>query len=132
MTYNCVIDKVDNWFIASFPDMPNIQTSGETEEEALKMAQEALDRTLSVSLEKDLPIPEAKSNEGIEIEVSPKVAFAINLRKVRANQTKKEAAAMLGMTYQQYQRLENPYKTNPTLEMMFRLQKTFGCKFLSL
>ena len=132
MTYNCVIDKVDNWFIASFPDMPNIQTSGETEEEALKMAQEALDRTLTVSLEKDLPIPEAKSHEGIEIEVSPKVAFAINLRKVRANQTKKEAAAMLGMTYQQYQRLENPYKTNPTLEMMFRLQKTFGCKFLSL
>ena len=132
MTYNCVIDKVDNWFIASFPDMPNIQTSGETEEEALKMAQEALDGTLIVCLEKDLPIPEAKSKEGMEIEVSPKVAFAINLRKVRANQTKKEAAARLGMTYQQYQRLENPYKTNPTLEMMFRLQKTFGCKFLSL
>ena len=132
MKYNCIIEKTDDWFIVTFPDMPNIQTSGETESEALEMANEALNGSLIVCLEKDLPIPDVKFKGGIEIEVSPKVAFAINLRKARANQTKKEVAAKLGMTYQQYQRLENPYKTNPTLEMMFRLQKTFGCKFLSL
>lgn len=27
-----------------------------------------------------------------------------------------------GKTYQQYQKLENPKKTNPTLEILYRLQ----------
>ena len=101
-------------------------------EEAIKMAREALDGCLITCLEKEFPIPDPVFKDGISIEVSPKVAFAINLRKARANETMKDAAAKVGMTYQQYQRLENPYKTNPTLEMIFRLQKAFNCSFLTL
>jgi len=132
MTYNCSIEKIDDWFIASFPDMPNIQTSAETEEDVLHMAKEALEGSLVVCLKNDLPIPDSKYKNGFIIEVSPKIAFAIELRKARADLSKKEAAAKIGMTYQQYQRLENPYKTNPTLEMLYRLQKAFSCTFITL
>lgn len=132
MTYNCSIEKIDNWFIATFPDMPNIQTSAETYDDAIKMAKEALEGSLIVCLKKDLPVPKSKYKKGIDIEVSPKVAFAIDLRRARAELSKKEAAEKIGMTYQQYQRLENPYKTNPTLEMLYRLQKAFSCTFISL
>lgn len=132
MTYNCKIEKTDNWYIATFPDMTNIQTSAETYEQVIQMAKEALDGCLIVCLQKDFEIPVPSYSEGIPVEVSPKVAFAVDLRKARASQTKKEVAAKIGMTYQQYQRLENPYKTNPTLEMLCRLQKAFGCTFVTL
>lgn len=132
MNYNCIIEKKDDWFLVSFPDIPNIQTSGESYQDAVKMAEEALNGSLIVCLEKDFNVPVARYKGGIEIEVAPKVAFALDLRKARADCTKKEAAAKVGMTYQQYQRLENPYKTNPTLEMLYRLQKAFGVSFLTL
>ena len=132
MTYYYNIEKTDNWYIVTFPDMRNIQTSAESMEKVDKMAKEALEGSLIVCLQKDLPIPEAQYKNGTSIEVSPKIAFAIELRKARAQRSKKEAAQTVGMTYQQYQRLENPYKTNPTLEMMYRLQKAFGCKFICL
>ena len=52
--------------------------------------------------------------------------------KCRANHSQKEVAAKAGMTYQQYQRLENPHKTNPTLETLYKLQKVFNRPFLAL
>ena len=73
-----------------------------------------------------------KYTGGYPIEVSPKVAFAIELRKARAGHSQKEVAAKAGMTYQQYQRLENPHKTNPTLETLYKLQKVFNRPFLAL
>ena len=133
MTYNCTIEKQeDGMFVAQFPDMTNILTCGFSQEEALKMAEEALNGVLAVDLEHGHPIPEPKYSDGFPIEVSPKVAFAIELRKARANQTQKEVAAKAGMTYQQYQRLENPHKTNPTLETLYKLQKVFNRPFLAL
>ena len=72
------------------------------------------------------------SPEGYPIEVSPKIAFAIELRKARAGHSQKEVAEKAGMTYQQYQRLENPHKTNPTLETLYKLQQVFNRPFLAL
>ena len=133
MTYNCKIEKnEEGLFVAQFPDMSNILTCGFSQDEALKMAEEALNGVLAVDLEHGHPIAEPKYSEGYPVEVSPKVAFAIELRKARANQTQKEIAAKAGMTYQQYQRLENPHKTNPTLETLYKLQKVFNRPFLAL
>lgn len=132
MTYNCKIKKEDNWYIAKFPDMPNIITCDETHEKALLMAKEALDGVLESHIENDFPIAEPKFSGGYPIEVSPKIAFAIELRKARAGRTKKDVAQAAGMSYQQYQRLENPRKTNPTLETLCRLQKVFNRQFLAV
>ena len=91
------------------------------------------DRVILAShLDNGYPIAEPKYSGGYPIEVSPKVAFAIELRKARANHSQKEVAAKAGMTYQQYQRLENPHKTNPTLETLYKLQKVFNRPFLAL
>ena len=96
------------------------------------MAKDVLNGVLASHLDNGFPISEPKYAGGYPIEVSPKVAFAIELRKARANHTQKEVAEKAGMSYQQYQRLENPHKTNPTLETLYKLQKVFNRPFLAL
>lgn len=132
MIYNCDITEKDGKFIVQFPDMTNVLTYGYSLEEALEMAKDALDGVLSVDIEKGFPIPPSKYTGGYPVEVSPKVAFAIELRKARAGKSQKDIAEKAGMTYQQYQRLENPRKTNPTLETLYKLQKVFNRPFLAL
>ena len=133
MTYNCTIEeRGKNQFVAKFPDMTNVLTCGSSVEDALEMAKDALDGVLTVCVEHNYPIPEPHFTGGYSVDVSPKVAFAIELRKARANRSQKDIAHEAGMTYQQYQRLENPHKTNPTLETLWRLQKVFNRRFLAL
>ncbi len=133
MNYNCIIEKQsENMFVVHFPDMTNVTTYGTSFDDAKIMAKEALDAVLESDIENGFPVPEAAYKGGTEIEVSPKIAFAIELRKARGSRTQKEVANEAGMTYQQYQRLENPKKTNPTLEMLYRLQKVFKRPFLAL
>ena len=132
MTYNCDITKEEDKFVVRFPDMPNAITFGNSIEDALSMAQDVLNGILASHIDNGYPISESKYNGGYPIEVSPKVAFALELRKARANHSQKEVAQKVGMTYQQYQRLENPHKTNPTLETIYKLQKIFNRQFLAL
>lgn len=133
MKYYCEIQmQNENMYTVHFPDMTNVTTFGTTAEEAKIMAKEALDAVLETDVEKGFPIPEPKYTGGTPIEVSPKIAFAIELRKARGSRTQKDVAKDAGMTYQQYQRLENPKKTNPTLEMLYRLQSVFKRPFLAL
>lgn len=132
MTYNCNITEKDGKFVAQFPDMTNVLTYGSSQTEALEMAKDALDGVLSVDIDEGFPIPVPEYKGGFPVEVSPKIAFAIELRKARAGRSQKEIAAKAGMSYQQYQRLENPHKTNPTLETLYKLQKVFNRPFLAL
>ena len=132
MTYNCDITSEEGKFVVRFPDMTNAITFGNSQEEALFMAQDVLNGILASHLDNGYPIPEPAYKGGHMVEVSPKVAFAIGLRKARAERSQKEVAAKAGMTYQQYQRLENPHKTNPTLETLYKLQKVFNRPFLAL
>lgn len=133
MTYNCTIERQpDGMYAVHFPDMENVMTYGTDFENAQEMAKEALEAVLETDIANGFPIPEPKYMGGIAIEVSPKIAFAIALKTARGNRTQKEAAISAGMSYQQYQRLENPKKTNPTLEMICRLQKAFNRKFIAL
>ena len=132
MTYNCNITKEEDKFVVRFPDMSNALTFGTSQEEALFMAHEVLNAILASHIDNGYPIAEPEYKGGYAIEVSPKVAFAIELRKARAGQSQKEVAQKAGMSYQQYQRLENPHKTNPTLETLYKLQKVFNRPFLAL
>ena len=99
MTYNCTIEKnSDGLYVAQFPDMTNILTCGDSIEEALKMAEEALNGVLTVNIEHGHPIPEPNFKDGYPIEVSPKVAFAIELRKARAGHSQKEVFICISLT----------------------------------
>ena len=132
MTYFCDITEEADLYTVYFPDMTTVRTFGDSMEQALEMAKEALEGNLEVCIDHGIAIPAPQYKEGHPIEVSPKLAFAIQLRQARSNRTQKEIAIAAGMSYQQYQRLENPHKTNPTLEMLYRLQKVFGVPFLTL
>ena len=132
MTYFCDITKEADLYTVYFPDMTTVRTFGDSMEQALEMAKEALEGNLEVCIDHGIAIPAPQYKEGHPIEISPKLAFAIQLRQARSNRTQKEIAIAAGMSYQQHQRLENPHKTNPTLEMLYRLQKVFGVPFLTL
>ena len=133
MFYNCIITKeADDFFVVSFPDLPNVTTYGFNKEHALRMAKEALNGVLETEYDYYHPINKPAYKGGFAIEVEPRIAFAIELRNARAERTQEEVAKDLGMSYQQYQRLEDPKKTNPTLKTIYKIQNILNHKFLRI
>ena len=94
MTYNCNITQKEGKFFVQFPDITNAITLGFTQEEALYMAQDVLNGILASHVENGYPIAEPKYKGGYPIEVSPKVAFAIELRKALTSHFQKNFAKL--------------------------------------
>ncbi|MCL2103404.1 MAG: type II toxin-antitoxin system HicB family antitoxin [Syntrophorhabdaceae bacterium] len=126
MFYRCTIEKEGNEYIAEFPDMPNIITCGFTHEEALAMAKEALDGVLAADIARGLPAPPPAFAGGYPVPVASHIAIALQLRALRGNRSQTEIADKLGLSYQAYQRLENPQKSNPTLKTLEKIAGAFG------
>jgi antitoxin HicB len=125
MVYNCTIEKGEKMFIVQFPDMPNIQTFGYTQEEALAMAKEALDGCLEVDISHGNAIPAPAFTGGFPIVVANHIAVSLQLRELRGSQSQTDIAKKLGLSYQAYQRLENPRKSNPTVKTLERIAHAF-------
>jgi len=126
MVYYCTIEKHEKLFWVQFPDMTNIQTYGNTQEEALAMAKEALDGCLEADISQGNAIPKPVSKNGYPITVANHIAVAMQLRELRGEQSQTEIAKKLGLSYQAYQRLENPRKSNPTIKTLERIANVFG------
>ena len=126
MVYNCTIEKEGDEFIVQFPDMPNIVTCGFSRDEALAMAKEALDGCLEADISQGSIIPRPSFKEGNPITVANHIAVAMQLREIRGNQSQTDVAKKLGLSYQAYQRLENPRKSNPTIKTLERIAHVFG------
>ena len=88
MTYNCTIEQEGAMFIVQFPDMPNIQTYGNTHEEALTMAQEALEGCLESDISRGLLIPPPAYKGGYPVTVAPHIALSLRLRELRGNKAR--------------------------------------------
>jgi antitoxin HicB len=126
MTYYCTIEKEGDEYIAAFPDMPNIITCGFSQKEALAMAKEALDACLEADVSRGIVIPKPIFADGFAIAVASHIAIAVRLRELRADRTQSEIAEKLGLSYQAYQRLENPRKSNPTIKTLEKIANAFG------
>ena len=126
MTYFCTIEKEGNEFIAQFPDMPNIITCGFSHEEALAMAKEALEGCIEADILQGIEIPQPKSRKGYPVIVSSHIALSLRLRILRGDQSQTDIAKKLGLSYQAYQRLENPRKTNPTIKTLEKIAHVYG------
>ena len=126
MIYHCTIEKEGNEYIAQFPDMENIVTCGFSKDEALAMAKEALDGCLEVDISQGNTIPQPSFNKGYPITVANHIAVALQLRELRGEQSQTDIAKKLGLSYQAYQRLENPRKSNPTIKTLERIAHVFG------
>ena len=106
-------------------------TFGNTEQEALEMAAEALNGVLESETTRGIAVPPPAFQSEYAVEVEPNIAFALMLRKRRGEKTQSEIADKLNISYQQYQQLENPKKANPALRTIAKLQKIFDYKFVS-
>lgn len=129
LCYPAHIVKDDDALLVTFPDFENVVTFGTTIEEAILNAEEALNGCLASDFERNFNIPEPSSIIGENIHaitVAPHVAVAVMLRKLRADATQVEIARKLDISYQVYQRLENPRKANPTLKTLEKIAKVFG------
>ena len=129
MNYYSIIKKIDNSYIVSFPDFPNIQTYGDTLEQALIYASEALNGTLESDFQRGFKITEPsipKSKKRYPIKVLPHITIALQLRKLRNNKSQVDIAKKLGISYQAYQKLENPRKCNPTVKSLEKIMKVFN------
>ncbi len=132
ITYPAIFHKEKKGYWVEFPDIPGCLTEGRDLEDATKMAREALTGILEVRLAYDEPIRIPSPCKGrrvrwIEPELS--VGIAITLRWVRKRQgrTMKEVAERMGVSLGEYQRLEDPTRSNPTIK---KLQQV--CKALDI
>jgi antitoxin HicB len=126
MVYYCTIKKEGDEYIAQFPDMTNVVTCGFTHEEALAMAKEALEGCLECDISHGNEIPPPSYTEGYPVPVASHIALSLRLRELRGGQSQTNIAQKLGLTYQAYQRLENPRKANPTLKTLEKIAHVYG------
>ena len=131
LKYIAYIKKENNHFIVSFPKFPNINTYGETLDDALLNATEALNGSLEVDFERgfNFPKPDNKlSNRELEylISVTPTISLAYYLRLSRGKLTQAELAKKIGVSYQSYQKLEHPAKCNPTVKTLNKIAGAMG------
>lgn len=129
MHYYAKITKAEGVYQVFFPDLPNVITYGETKEDALKNASDALNGVLETDYDAGFTLPEPKQKAAkgyYPVDVLPHVEFPYRLRQMRNGHSQTEIAKALGISYQVYQRLETPGKCNPTLKTIEKLSAVFG------
>ncbi|HCS77931.1 XRE family transcriptional regulator [Smithella sp. F21] len=129
LQYPAKIKKSEGVYLVTFVDFANINTYGETLDEALKNAEEALNGCLESDFERGFLLPdpsEIKGRNVYDVPVKPHIAVSIMLRKLRAGRTQQEIARKLKISFQVYQRLENPRKANPTLKTLEKVACAYG------
>jgi len=60
--------------------------------------------------------------------ILPHIEVALRLRKIRDKKSQIELAKEIGISYQAYQRLENPRRCNPTVKTLEKIAKIFNKK----
>lgn len=129
MEYYAQIKKEDGVYLVSFFDLPNVMTYGETLEEAREHASDALNGVLASDFERGFVLPRSKKHTGKQIyavTVYPHIALAYTLRTLRRKDSQQKIAKQLGISYQAYQRLENPRTCNPTVKTLERIGDVLG------
>ena len=102
--------SADSGFIVTCPDLPQLITQGESVNDALIAASDALEEVLAGFMIRNSNIPIAKFNEGFRISPSPwfavKLAFYICF--IGSNLTKSELANRLGVDEKEVRRMLDP------------------------
>ncbi len=129
MTYTAKIIEDDGCFLVSFPEFPNINTYGNTLAEALSNASEALNGAIESDFERGFDLPDPRKHRGKsfhDITILPHIQVAYSLRQLRQGRPQTEIAHQLNVSYQAYQKLENPRRCNPTIKTLEKISNAFG------
>jgi len=122
-------------FWAEFPDLPGCITEGDTLEETLNNAKEALNGWITSRFERNFEVPSASKIKGKNIhriEPSPEVRVPLLLRKARTESglSQNAVAKKLNITYQTYQLWERPQAANPTVKQLEKIANAIGKKLV--
>lgn len=129
ITYRAKLTKEGGAYLASFPEFPNVHTFGKTIKEALACAAEALNGAIESDFERGFELPEPKPHRGkayYDVVVGPHIEIAYRLRMLRQDRSQTEIARQLNVSYQAYQKLENPRRCNPTIKTLEKIGQAFG------
>ena len=136
MEYRAVVTREGAFTLAEFPDCPGCQTFVRGRADVVAAAREALEGWLEANLGRDM-VPNRPGTKRISsrakvigVAVPMPLAFRLELRWKRADarKTQSEFGKLLGMTQQQYAKLEGP-RSNPTLETVQRIVDRSGLTF---
>ncbi|MCL2778471.1 MAG: type II toxin-antitoxin system HicB family antitoxin [Polyangiaceae bacterium] len=118
----------DGWSV-TFPDCPGCQTCGDTEEEAVEMAHDALDGWLATHLQDGDSPPRPVATTGHAIHVGPRIAIAMQLRWAREDRGESQGrlASLVGVSQQQIAKLESP-DGNPSLATLEKVARVLGVR----
>jgi antitoxin HicB len=92
MVYYCTIVKDGDMFIAQFPDMTNVVTGGFSHDEALAMANEALDGCLESDVAHDRAVPPPSYAGGYPVTVANHIAVSLRFRELCGEQRQSSVA----------------------------------------
>lgn len=130
MQYIAKIYKEDESFLVEFPDIPGCLTYGNSLEEAMEMAKDALNGILSVRLKEKEPLPVSKTKANAKkgfyaIEVECNLAVAYTVFEARRGKSAAGLCRKMGISRQAFCNFENPHKSVsiPSLE---KLAKALG------
>lgn len=132
--YQAKLEKEEDGYSVSFPDLEGCFTQGDTYEEALEMAKDALSLYLEELRDPDWIVPKpTKKKLGKSYEwITPntEVAIPLMIRQIRQkhNLSQKQMAKVLNITFQQLQKLETPYKSNPTVKTLNKISNALNSK----
>ena len=110
LIYGATLSHDVDGIVVTFRDLDNVFSWGETEEEAIFNAREALDGVLNAMAahDQEVTLPSKMQTGVFGIAVSPEVAAPVMLHTLRMQQQKSlvQVANTLGKSYQAYQRME--------------------------
>jgi len=129
MNYPFNLVKDSTGFLVTFPDIPEAITAGETEEEAMEMAEGALLCALEIYFDdkRVVPLPARESGSYV-VELAPSVYVKILLHnEIRTQKlSQKELAVRLNMKQQQVSRMLGAGYFAPSIDVLALCCKALG------
>ena len=129
--YQAKVELDEDGVTVTFPDLPGCITQGDTLEEALAHAIEALDLYLEEANNPkwEIPIPKERKGKNYHwVSPSPEISVPLTLKIMRLTEKVSQSALALkmGIKVQQVQKLEYIKKSNPTAKKMIELMDELG------
>lgn len=109
MRYPVIIEKDGDCYMARFPDIPEALTGGDTHQETLNNAKDALVTAFEFYFEDQRPVPPPSTIEGDSVPVPPSVWAKVLLLNtmLEKNVSQVELAKLMGTRKQEVQRIVN-------------------------
>lgn len=117
--------------LVRFPQHPEVNTFGRDWEEAEDMASEALNVALESDFDRGVKLPalrKPRAGKGERVVLVPldaevRMAFVLREWREGAGFTQQEMASRLSVSYQAYQRMERPGRSNLTVSTLDRIAR---------